>query len=214
MPVSPETYAAFVAATLVLLVMPGPTVVMVVTQALAHGRQVAAASAFGVGLGDLCAASLSLAGIGALLEASATLFTVLKLAGAAWLVWIGVKMWRARPVLPDAAFAGPAGAAPDRGRLFRDAFLVTLLNPKGILFFVAFVPQFVDPAAPFLPQAAVFVLTFSALGVVNALGYVWLAGGARRLARRPGVLLWTTRAGGTLLVLAGLAAAFTRRTAG
>lgn len=210
MPVAPDTLLAFALASLFLLVIPGPTILLVIGQALAHGPGVARAAVLGVGLGDLCAASLSIAGIGTILAASATLFGLVKLAGAAWLVWLGIAMWRARPELPDPGAAAALPRLPE-GRIFRDAFLVTLLNPKGILFFMAFVPQFVRADAPFLPQAAVLVSVFVGLGILNAWAYARLAARARSAVRRPQLLRWAMRAGGSLLVGAGVAAAFARR---
>lgn len=210
MPVSIEHYLAFVAASLILLVIPGPTIIMVISQALAHGRRVALASVAGVGLGDLIATSLSLAGAGALLATSGTLFSVLKLIGAAYLIWIGFKMWRTPVTIPDVAVEANAPAVRPM-TIFRDSFLVTALNPKGILFFIAFVPQFIDPARPYLPQAAIFVGTFTVLGILNAIAFALAADQARQAVRRPGVLRTATRAGGSLLMMAGLAAALTRR---
>jgi threonine/homoserine/homoserine lactone efflux protein len=110
MPVSPEHFAAFVLASVILLVIPGPTIVMVITQALAHGRKVAFASVMGVGLGDLLATSLSIAGAGALLAASASLFQALKFIGAVYLIWIGYKMWRTPVTLPEMAAAEVIGS--------------------------------------------------------------------------------------------------------
>jgi len=214
MPVSPETFAAFVLASIIVLVIPGPTIVMVITQALAHGRKIALASVLGVGLGDLLATSLSLAGAGALLAASGTAFQALKFLGAAYLIYIGIKMWRAPVVLPDIGIEdGRADASTLPLSIFRDSFLVTALNPKAILFFVAFVPQFINPAMPYLPQAVTFVLTFTLLGILNAALFALAASSARQAARRPGVLRLATRAGGSLMILAGMAAALTRRSA-
>lgn len=211
MPVTFQAYVAFVAASVILLVIPGPTIVMVITQALAHGRRVALASVLGVGLGDLLATSLSLAGAGALLAASGNLFQILKFAGAAYLIWVGLKMWRSPVRIPEVAQDALAGEHVSGGTVFRDSFLVTALNPKGILFFIAFVPQFINPALPYLPQAAIYVGTFTVLGIVNAGAFALAASSARRVIRRPGVLKTTTRAGGSLLMMAGVAAALTRR---
>ncbi|WP_340160717.1 LysE family translocator [uncultured Hoeflea sp.] len=211
MPISVEHFAAFVLASVILLVIPGPTIIMVITQALAHGRKVALASVIGVGLGDLLATSLSIAGAGALLAASASLFQALKLVGAAYLLWIGYKMWRTPVTLPDIADAEVAEAPANSAGIFRDSFLITALNPKGILFFVAFVPQFIDPALPYTPQAATYVLTFTALGIINAAVFAFAAAGARQTIRRPKVMKIAMRSGGSLLMMAGIAAAFTRR---
>ena len=214
MPVSPEHFAAFVLASVILLVIPGPTIVMVITQALAHGRKVAFASVMGVGLGDLLATSLSIAGAGALLAASASLFQALKFIGAIYLIWIGYKMWRTPVTLPEMDTAGLADSSGKTATIFRASFLITALNPKGILFFVAFVPQFIDPALPYTPQAATYVLTFTVLGIVNAAVFAFAAAGARQTIRRPKVMRLAMRTGGSLLMMAGVAAAMTRRAAG
>ena len=211
MPVSPEHFAAFVLASIILLIIPGPTIIMVISQALAHGRKVALASVLGVGLGDLLATSLSIAGAGALLAASASLFQILKFVGAAYLIWIGYKMWRAPVKIPTISETEASDKAGSAGVIFRDSFLITALNPKGILFFVAFVPQFIDPALPYTPQAATYVLTFTALGVVNAALFAFAAAGARQTIRRPKVMKAAMRTGGSLLMMAGAAAALTRR---
>ena len=211
MPVSPEHFAAFVLASVILLVIPGPTIVMVITQALAHGRKVALTSVIGVGLGDLLATSLSIAGAGALLAASASLFQVLKFIGAVYLIWIGYKMWRTPVQIPDMSETEVPAASGRPAVIFRDSFLITALNPKGILFFVAFVPQFIDPALPYAPQAATYVLTFNVLGILNAAMFAFAAAGARHTIRRPQVMKIAMRTGGSLLVMAGVAAALTRR---
>ncbi|MEF2553636.1 LysE family translocator [Aurantimonas sp. A2-1-M11] len=220
MPVDPATLAAFALASLILLVIPGPTIIMVIGQALAHGRGVALASVLGVGLGDLVAASLSLIGVGALLSASATAFIALKWVGAAYLVWMGIAMWRTTlsryaSDVPDTAdpvaAALPHLSAARPSRIFRDAFLVTLFNPKGIVFFVAFVPQFLDSGRPYWPQAAVFVALFVVLAVANAFVYAQLAARARDVVRRPSVMKLVIRLGGSCLVGAGVAAALVAR---
>lgn len=198
-----ETWLAFVAATVVMLAIPGPTILLVIGQSLGAGRRAALPLVAGVALGDLTAITLSLAGLGALLAASATLFIVLKFAGAAYLVWLGVKLWRA-PV--EAAATAPVSAR----RAMRDAYVVTALNPKGIAFFVAFVPMFVDAGSPFLPQAAVLVATFVGLAAVNAAIYALLASRLSGAVRRPGVRRAFNRCGGTVLVGAGLATAAMR----
>lgn len=196
-------WLAFVAAAAAMLLIPGPTILLVVGQSLGGGARNALPLAAGVALGDLTAMSLSLAGMGALLAASATAFGALKWAGAAYLVYLGVKLWRA-PVTAEAAPPLPAR------RAMRDAYVVTALNPKSIVFFVAFVPQFLDPARPFLPQAAILVATFVTLGAVNAAAYALLAARLSGAVRRPGLRRTLNRAGGAVLVGAGMAVALRR----
>lgn len=208
-PVEPHILLAFSLASFFLLVVPGPTILMVVAQALAHGKRVALASVLGVGLGDLFAATLSIIGVGTLLATSATAFTILKWAGAAYLIWIGIKMWRA-----------PIGAVELQGdttndtsfSVFRDAFLVTLFNPKGIVFFVAFVPQFIHPDGDYTAQALVFISVFVVLGILNAAAYALLAAHAREWIKQPSILRVITRIGAGFLVSSGLLSLFVKQT--
>jgi len=198
-----DAWLAFLLATAVMLAVPGPTILLVIGQSLGAGRRHALPLVAGVALGDLTAMTVSLAGLGAVLAASATAYTLLKWAGAAYLVHLGVKLWRA-PVSAEAAPPLRAQAA------FRQAYVVTALNPKGIAFFVAFVPQFISASAPFPPQAAVLVASFVALAALNALLYALLAGQVSSLVRRPHVRRRFNRAGGGVLVGAGLALALKR----
>ncbi len=206
---STTTWLAFAFASAALLLIPGPTVLLVVSYALTQGRRVAIAMAAGVALGDFVAMTLSLAGLGALLLASATLFTALKWIGAAYLVYLGIRLWMAKPVLPDVAVDASPGAA--RG-VFGHAFVVTALNPKSIAFFVAFVPQFIDHTAALLPQLVLMEATFVFLAAVNALAYALAADQLRARVRSPGVLKWMNRTGATCLVGMGAATAALGRT--
>ena len=199
-------WLAFAVASAILLVIPGPTVLLVVSYALGQGWRAALPVAVGVALGDLTAMTLSLLGIGALLAASATLFTVLKLIGAAYLVWLGVKLWRAG----DALDADPRTEVASRTRMLAHAWLVTALNPKSITFFVAFLPQFVSPSVDFLTQMVVFEATFLVLAFANALGYALIASRARAVARNPRAIRAFNRIGGGLLIGAGAVAAAVR----
>jgi len=203
-----ELWFAFVVATIVLLTVPGPTVILVVSYALGRGRASAWATVPGVTLGDFTAMTVSLLGAGAVLAASATLFTALKLAGAAYLVWLGVRLWRADPTLK----VSRADTATDGWRMFWNAYVVTALNPKSIIFFVAFVPQFVDPTVPAVPQFILLEATFLVLAAVNVAIWAVLAGRLRACFDRPAALRTINRIGGSLLIGAGLLTAAIRRT--
>jgi len=204
-----DLWLTFVAATAALLLIPGPTVLLVLSYALGKGRSVALASVGGVAFGDLVAMGASLAGLGALVLASATAFSLLKWAGAAYLVYLGVKLIRsangAGPELPD---------APDitAARVFRHTATVTALNPKSIAFFIAFVPQFISPQAPFAPQFTLLIATFVTLAGLNALLYALAADRLRRTLTRPGLIAWLTRAGGCTLIAMGILTATLRRS--
>lgn len=202
------TWLAFAAASAVMLVIPGPTVLLVVSYALTQGRRVALAMAAGVAIGDFTAMTLSLAGLGALLLTSAALFTGLKWIGAAYLIYLGIRLWRADPQLPEVS-----AEAAKTGGIFWHAFLVTALNPKSIAFFVAFVPQFVDHHAALLPQLAVMEATFVGLALVNALAFAFAADRLRGRIRQRRTLQRFNRAGGSCLVGIGVATATASRNA-
>jgi threonine/homoserine/homoserine lactone efflux protein len=196
-----ETWAAFAVASSILLVIPGPTVLLVVSYALGQGWRTALPMAIGVALGDFTAMTLSMLGLGALLATSATLFTILKWAGAAYLVYLGIKLWRAGGALE----AAPRTDAVSAAKMLGHAWLVTALNPKSITFFVAFLPAFLDPKADFVTQMLVFETTFLILAFANALGYALVASRARRLASNPSAIGVVNKVGGGLLVGAGVA---------
>ncbi|ACA19750.1 Lysine exporter protein (LYSE/YGGA) [Methylobacterium sp. 4-46] len=233
-----ETLAGFAAASAILLAIPGPTILLVVSYALGGGMRVALPAATGVALGDLTAMTLSMLGLGALLAASATLFTALKWLGAAYLIWLGVRLWRAggrldappvraavspvraavppvraavspgrAAVPPVRAAVSPGRAAVPPARMAAHAWLVTALNPKSLTFFIAFLPQFLDPRGDLLTQMAAFETIFVVLAFLNALGYALLAARARGLFAAPARVRLFHRVGGGLLIGAGLAAA-------
>jgi threonine/homoserine/homoserine lactone efflux protein len=185
-------------------------VLLVVSYALGKGRASALAIVPGVALGDFSAMTVSLLGAGAILAASTTLFTVLKLLGAVYLVWLGIQLWRAGASLGKITAARAAG---DRLRMFWNAYVVTALNPKSVVFFVAFVPQFVDPAEPLLAQFVILEATFVILAAVNAAIWAFLAGQMRARLQEPWALRLVHRVGGSFLIGAGLLTALTRRTA-
>jgi len=196
-----ETWLAFTAASAVLLVIPGPTILLVVSYALGQGWRTALPMAVGVALGDFTAMTLSLLGLGAVLAASATLFTVLKWCGAAYLVWLGVKLWQAGGALD----AKPRTDAASAMKMLGHAWLVTALNPKGLTFFIAFLPQFIDPKMDFLPQIGVFGATFLALAFANVITYALIASRARSVVQNPRTMRAINRTGGSLLIGAGIA---------
>jgi threonine/homoserine/homoserine lactone efflux protein len=196
-----EAWAAFAAASAILLIIPGPTILLVVSYALGQGWRTALPMAIGVALGDFTAMTLSMLGIGALLAASATVFTVLKWIGACYLIYLGVKLFRAGGSLN----AEPRTDATPALRMAAHAWLVTALNPKSITFFVAFLPQFLSRDADFLTQMLIFESTFLVLAFANAFGYALVAARARDVVRNPNAIRIINRAGGTLLVGAGIA---------
>ncbi|GMG82518.1 LysE family translocator [Paralimibaculum aggregatum] len=205
-----EILLAFAVASAVLLAIPGPTVMVVVAQALAGGRRTGLATVPGVVLGDATAMTVSLAGAGAVLAASATLFTLLKLAGAGYLVWLGVKLWRNPPETMETG--APVPRRQPMGRLFWQAYVVTALNPKSIVFFVAFVPQFIVAGEPLMPQLVALEAIFLGLAALNTALWAWAAGSLRARIGRPQVLRALGRTGAGFLIGAGLLTAAASRS--
>lgn len=206
-----ELWLAYVAACTLLLVVPGPTILLVLSYAVSEGRRSAWRTVPAVALGDFTAMACSLAGLGAVMAASGLLFAVLKWAGAAYLVYLGVRMWRAPAAVADTASA--AGRPRAAGAMAWRVYAVTASNPKSIMFFVAFLPQFVAPEAAMLSQFVLLGGTFLVLATINAALYAVLAGAARDWMWRPAVLRIFNRLGGGILVAAGAMTATLRRTA-
>jgi homoserine/homoserine lactone efflux protein len=204
-----ELWLSFFLASSALLAMPGPTVLLVVSYALGQGRTSGWWTVPGVTLGDFTAMTVSLLGAGAILAASATLFTALKIAGAAYLIWLGIKMWRAEPELED--IEKTVGTS-SKFSMFWNAYVVTALNPKSIVFFVAFVPQFVDISTPIFPQFVILEITFLTLAAFNVSLWVILAGTLRARFKQPETLKLINRIGGSFLIGAGVLTAVIRRT--
>ena len=206
-----EQWLAFAGASAVLLAIPGPTILLVISYALGHGRKAAGATVTGVALGDFTAMTASMLGLGALLATSAALFTLLKWVGAAYLIYLGVKLWRAPVATGDSS--AEAGSPPREKplRIFLHTYVVTALNPKSIIFFVAFLPQFLNATQPILPQVIIFETTFLILAIINAGFYALMASMARKSIRKPGVQRAVNRVGGSLMIGAGALAATWKR---
>jgi threonine/homoserine/homoserine lactone efflux protein len=197
-----STYLLYVAAVALLILTPGPTMLMCINNALNHGPRSAMTSVAGAVSAVLCVMVLSAMGLGALLAASETAFTVTKVLGAAYLIWLGIKTFRSDAVTFQPGMA-PVGRASRS--FYLQGVLVGASNPKAVLFFAAFFPQFINPAAPLVPQLAVLALTFVAfeLSVLTA-----CALGVSRLvpllsSTRP--VRWINRiCGGLFTVMGGL----------
>ena len=203
-----STYLLYVAAVALLIVTPGPTMLMCMTNAIHHGPRRAMTSVAGAVSAVLCVMLLSAMGLGALLATSETAFTTAKVLGAAYLVWLGIKTFRSRAVLQV-----QADNAPRARSFWLQGFLVGASNPKAVLFFAAFFPQFLNPAAPMAPQFAILALTFMAFefSVLTccALGVARLV----PLLKSAGPVKWINRICGGLFTLMGGLLLLTRRSA-
>ncbi|MFG3043827.1 LysE family translocator [Streptomyces sp. NPDC048241] len=203
---------AFAALSLLLIVVPGPSVLFVIGRALAHGRRAALTTVVGNTLGAYVLVAAVALGVGTVVERSVLAFTVLKLAGAAYLVYLGVTAWRGRGSL-RAAFTGdaPARSGP---RTLWDGFAVGVANPKTIVFFAAVLPQFTDPARGRVPlQMLLLGLVFNALALACDSAWGLAASAARDwFARSPRRLAAVGGAGGLAMVGLGVTVAVTGRT--
>jgi len=203
-----ESWIAFVVASTILLLVPGPTITIVVSYALARGRSSAWATVSGATLGDFTAMTVSLAGTGAVLAASATSFTALKLLGAAYLIWLGIQLWRADP---SAARDATNERESSTASMFWNCYVVTALNPKSIVFFIAFVPQFVNSGEPVLMQFVILAVTFLILAATTLTVWATLAGNLRAGLQKPCAVRAMNRIGGSFLIVAGLLTIAARR---
>jgi threonine/homoserine/homoserine lactone efflux protein len=198
----PARLPLFLAATLALTLTPGPAVLFIVTRSAAGGRRAGLLSMAGVGLGNAVHAGATALGLAALLAATPFVFEGVRLAGAAYLLWLAARKLAGRGPSPaDLAAAAPAGRA-----VLREAFWVALLNPKTALFFLAFLPQFADPARGALaPQLLLLGALFVLVAAATDTAYALLAGAIGAFLRRhPGFGAWERRV--SALVYAGLAA--------
>ncbi|MGN6512093.1 MAG: LysE family translocator [Lysobacteraceae bacterium] len=202
-----QVFAAFAATQLLFAFAPGPAVLLTVSHGMRGGWADSVKVALGVQAGNAVYFLLSALGLGALLQASETLFHAVKWLGAAYLVWLGVRTLRAAGA-PPAAGAQAAGARP-----FAQAVLTQLANPKSVLFFGALMPQFIDPAGPLVAQYALFGAICVVTEVPVLAGYGWLAAQGRRWSARPAVALWRDRISGGLLMGVGASLAAIRRAA-
>src|SRR5215207_9397597 len=174
------TFGLFVAAALALLLMPGPAVIYVVTRSVDQGRPAGLASVLGVGVGSLVHIAFAAVGLSALLASSAAAFGVVKWLGAGYLIWLGLQRLLVREE------EGSVAVEPERlSRIFLQGVVVNVLNPKTALFFLAFLPQFVDPArGAAWTQIVVLGSTFVAIGLCTDSTYALLGGTAGDWLRR------------------------------
>ena len=178
-----QTWLVYVLASVGLALSPGPNGLLALTHGALHGPRKATFTALGGTFGFVLLIAASMFGIGALLQASSAWLTALKWVGGAYLIWLGLQVWRSPPIGVDLRVA--AGAVSSSS-LFRQALLTALTNPKALLFFMAFLPQFVDPARSLFTQFVVMALTYA---VIEIAFEVALAAAANRISP------WLARSG-------------------
>jgi threonine/homoserine/homoserine lactone efflux protein len=200
----------YVVASLALIATPGQDMIYVITRSLAQGRFAGICSAIGVCLGILVHTALAALGVGAILQASESLFVLLKLAGAAYLVYLGLRMLLARRTARIDAASGIRSAPLS---LVWQGVLSNVTNPKIVLFFFAFLPQFVDPASMHPTRDLIFLGVLYALMALPVKAGVGLAAGSlsERVLRHSSALTWMNRVSGGVLIALGLRLAATGR---
>jgi homoserine/homoserine lactone efflux protein len=199
-----ELYLAFLLATIVITIVPGPAVTMVVANSLTHGTRAGLLNVAGAQLALALLIGVILVGLASIIETMGWWFDWVRLAGAAYLIWIGIKLLRSSGELAE------SGRAPaPRGGFFLQGFLVMLSNPKALLFFGAFIPQFVDPRGNYVGQVILLGATAMVVAIFSDGGYAVLSGRARHLLSRRRVQL-ASRIGGACLIGGGVWLAFAR----
>ena len=203
MPAS-STLAAFALAALALVALPGPNIAYLLTRSIADGRRAGIVSALGIETGTLVHITAAAAGLSALLASSATAFTFVKYAGAAYLIYLGIRVLLAGEPADQARPPSPAGA-----HVYGQAVMVQVLNPKVAVFFLAFLPQFVDPDRPAALQIVVLGAVIVAIGAIVHMALALVAGSAaRRVHRHRNGRRWSSRrASGCLYLAVGAFAA-------
>jgi len=203
MPTSSQWFA-FLLASILFIQVPGPSLLFTIGRALTVGRREALLSVVGNALGLVTQVAFVALGLGAIVAASAAAYTVLKLVGAAYVVWLGVSAIRHRGDA-RAALAHPEAVPPTRGHAVRTGFVVGMTNPKTIVFFAAFLPQFTNDSGPAGLQIAVLGLVFGILAVCS--DSVWALGASRArdwFARRPQRLDTLSATGGGMMIALGV----------
>ena len=195
-----EILLTYTLVTTSFLLIPGPTILLVISYSLLRGRKALVYLVLGVGLGDLTAITFSFFGLGLLLEKVTIAFYFLKWIGAVYLIWLGIKMWR---IDPNSENILENKNIQNSKEIFINAYVVTALNPKSIVFFLAFIPQFIDPISPFYTQSFILGVIFIILAIITVFGYSTLASFLSQQLHLTLVKKWTQRIGSVLLVIAG-----------
>jgi threonine/homoserine/homoserine lactone efflux protein len=203
-----QTFLLFLAAALIVAITPGPGIFYIVARTLAGGRREGLASSVGLGLGGLVHVFGGALGVSALIMASAEAFTVLKIAGAAYLIWLGLKTWREARIVEPSEVRTTGGC-----RALREGIVVEALNPKTAAFFLAFIPQFVDPSTNVAAQFVVLGLISVALNTsVDLIVTHWAAKARAGLAKRPSFITRTRQVSGAVMCGLGATLLVARRT--
>lgn len=206
-----HTLLAFAAVATLAILSPGPAILLALRNSLTFGTRSAIWSSLGNISGIFCVSAAAMFGLGVLLKSSATLFAVAKLLGALYLFYIGMRHLFGRASLANSHDSVATQSSPSPGRLYREAILIALTNPKAILFFTALFPQFIRPQSSLMPQFLVLTGIFMTLSFTILMGYALLGARTKSLLDRPSFATWVNRAVGTVFMSFGLTLLALRR---
>lgn len=209
---NPHLFAAFCLAVAILVVLPGPIVTLVVANSLRHGSRVGLATVAGASIGNAILLAATAVGLVTFFALLSELFEIIRWAGAAYLIWLGVKAWRTQGAQETGEGAANVTRAPRPTRtVVLQGFLIALTNPKAILFYIAFLPQFLDPHLPAGPQLLLMSVTMIVMALISDSGYALLAARARGWFATPRRRRLQDRISGTLLIGVGCGLLVVRR---
>lgn len=205
---NPHLFAAYCLAVAVLVLIPGPVVTLVVANSLRHGRRSGLTTVAGASIGNAILLGATAVGLVAFFALLSEVFEIVRWAGAVYLIWLGIKAWRAHGVNEAAT---TAVAVRSSHAVFLEGFLIAITNPKAILFYIAFLPQFVDPHLRAGPQLLAMIATMIAMALLSDSTYALLAGRARGWFTAPARRRLQSRISGTLLIGVGCGLLVARR---
>ena len=194
-----------------MIASPGPGVILTLSNSIRHGVKPALSGVVGIAMGILIIAIISASSLGVLLATSALAFTILKYVGAVYLIYLGIKLWRSSTIKFEGDLASDAFSNPQYFLRFKEGFLVTLLNPKPIFFFMSLFPQFINHQQSYLLQFSILTLTFCGLILVVHILYALVANSIKGWLSTPKGSKAINRAGGSIFVLFGFGLATSQR---
>jgi homoserine/homoserine lactone efflux protein len=209
-----QTLLTYIAVASVSILSPGPAVLLALRNSLSHGMRAVFWSSLGNVIGLFTLSAASMVGLGALMKTSSTLFTVVKIVGAAYLIYLSLRQILGKSkLLQSASDPSHSAISPHGFALFREAFFVAATNPKPVLFFSALFPQFLNTTAPIVPQFFMLTGIFMVISFVTLLVYASLAGRARHWFVNEHAMTWANRAFGSVFIGFGTALLFLKRPA-
>jgi threonine/homoserine/homoserine lactone efflux protein len=208
----PHSILAFTVVAAIAIASPGPATLMAINNSLAHGQRRAVWSSLGNACGLFCLSAAAMLGLGALLASSEWLFNAVKIMGAGYLFYLGIRqLFKKGPMLADGIHNDVKKSRPSRLKLYKSAFLTAVTNPKATMFFTALFPQFIDQSVTLLPQFLILTSIFMVLSVASLSLYAALAFRAKSVFTRPELSRWVSRVVGSTFIGFGAAILAMRR---